>query len=103
MGGNLALVASTVGTPFMPSLKDAVLVLEEVDEYPYRVDRMLAQLRNAGVLKELNGLLFGRFTNCEPKDPSKPHLNIDFLLREYAQMVDGPVLGNCFTGICRKS
>ncbi|HVK58094.1 MAG TPA: LD-carboxypeptidase, partial [Candidatus Kapabacteria bacterium] len=39
LGGNLALVASTVGTPFMPSLKRAVLVLEEVGEYPYRVDR----------------------------------------------------------------
>jgi muramoyltetrapeptide carboxypeptidase len=98
LGGNLALVASTIGTPFMPSLTGTVLVLEEVDEYPYRVDRMLAQLRNAGVLKELNGMVFGQFTNCEAKDRSKPHLSIEFLLREYAQMVDGPVLGNLVYG-----
>jgi muramoyltetrapeptide carboxypeptidase len=98
LGGNLALAASTVGTPFMPPLKGAVLVLEEVDEYPYRVDRMLAQLKNAGALKDLNGMLLGRFTNCEPKDASKPHLSTDFVLREYAQMVDGPVLGNLLYG-----
>jgi len=98
LGGNLALVASTVGTPYMPSLKGAILVLEEVDEYPYRVDRMLAQFRNAGALAALNGLLLGRFTNCEPKDPAKPHLSTDFVLKEYAQAVDGPVFGNLLYG-----
>lgn len=98
LGGNLALVASSVGTPYMPSLKGAILVLEEVDEYPHRVDRMLAQLLNAGALAGLNGLLLGRFTNCEPKDPDKPHLNADFVLKEYAQAVDGPVLGNLLYG-----
>lgn len=98
LGGNLALVTSTLGTLFMPSLKSAILVLEEVDEFPYRVDRMLAQLRNAGMLAALNGLLLGRFTNCEPKDPAKPHLSTDFVLKEYAAMVDGPVLGNLLYG-----
>lgn len=98
LGGNLALVVSTLGTPFMPSLKDAILVLEEVDEFPYRVDRMLAQLRNAGALAALDGLLLGRFTNCEPKDPAKPHLSTDFVIKEYAQMVGGPVLGNLLYG-----
>jgi muramoyltetrapeptide carboxypeptidase len=93
LGGNLALVASTLGTLFMTSMRGAMLVLEEVDEYPYRVDRMFAQLRNAGVLSGLSGLLLGQFTNCEPKDPSKPHLSTDFILREYAEYVNGPVLG----------
>ena len=98
LGGNLALVASTIGTPFMPSLKGAVLVLEEVEEYPYRVDRMLAQLKNAALLDGLTGMLFGQFTKCEPKDASKPYLSTEFLLKEYAQMVDGPVLGNLLYG-----
>jgi muramoyltetrapeptide carboxypeptidase len=98
MGGNLALVASTIGTAYMPILRGAVLVLEEVGEYPYRVDRMFAQLRNAGVLKGIGGMLLGQFTDCEPKDPAQPHLNIEFLLKEYAQMVDGPVLGNLLYG-----
>jgi muramoyltetrapeptide carboxypeptidase len=98
LGGNLALVASTVGTSFMPSLKDAVLVLEEVGEYPYRVDRLFAQLRNAGVLKGVAAMLLGQFSECEPKDPALPHLSVEFLLKEYAQMVDGPVLGNLLYG-----
>jgi muramoyltetrapeptide carboxypeptidase len=98
LGGNLALVTSTIGTRFMPALKGAVLVLEEVDEYPYRVDRMLAQLMNAGVLDRLAGLLLGRFTNCEPKNPAKPHLSTDSVLKEYAQIVSGPVLGNLLYG-----
>lgn len=98
LGGNLALVASTLATPFMPSLRETILVLEEVGEYPYRVDRMFAQLRNAGILKGLSGLLLGQFTECEPKDRSQPHLNIEFLLNEYAQMVNGPVLGNLLYG-----
>lgn len=98
LGGNLALVASTIGTAFMPSLKGAMLVLEEVGEYPYRVDRMFAQLRNAGVLKGLAGMLLGQFTDCEPKDPAQPQLEVEFLLKEYAQFVEGPMLGNLSYG-----
>lgn len=98
LGGNLALVVSTLGTPFMPPLSGAILVLEEVGEYPYRVDRMFAQLRNAGILKNLAGMLLGQFTECEPKDPAQPHLNVEYLLKEYAQMVEGPVLGNLLYG-----
>jgi muramoyltetrapeptide carboxypeptidase len=94
LGGNLALLASTLGTRFMPSLRGAILVLEEVGEYPYRVDRLFAQLVNAGVLKNVAALLLGQFTECEPKDPSAPHLNIEYLLKEYAQKAAGPVLGN---------
>lgn len=98
MGGNLALLSSTIGTEFMPDLRGAVLVLEEVDEYPHRVDRMMAQLRNAGILSGLAGMVLGRFTGCEPKDPAKPHLDVDFVLKEYALEVPGPVLGNWLYG-----
>ena len=94
LGGNLALVVSTLGTPFMPSLRDAVLVLEEVDEYPHRVDRMFAQLRNAGIFQNTAALLLGKFTECGPKDPAQPHLTTDYLLEEYAPFARGPVLGN---------
>jgi muramoyltetrapeptide carboxypeptidase len=98
LGGNLALVVSTIGTPYMPSLRGAVLVLEEVGEYPYRADRMLAQLRNAGMLKGAAAMLLGQFTECEPKDPAQPHLKIELLLKAYAQVVGGPVLGNVMYG-----
>jgi muramoyltetrapeptide carboxypeptidase len=98
LGGNLALVLSTLGTPFMPALRNAVLVLEEVGEYPYRIDRLFAQLRNAGVLGNIAAMLLGQFTDCEPKDPKQPHLSVSQILSDYAQMVEGPVLGNLLYG-----
>ena len=61
---NLALLCSLLGTPYFPPLDGALLVLEDIDEYPYRIDRMLNQLRLAGVLERLGGLLFGQFRDC---------------------------------------
>lgn len=58
-GGNLALVAALVGTPYQPAWDGAVLYLEEVHEKPYRIDRMLQQLSLAGVLSRVHGLVFG--------------------------------------------
>jgi muramoyltetrapeptide carboxypeptidase len=103
LGGNLALFVSTLGTPFMPSLRNAVMVLEEVDEYPHRVDRMFAQLCNAGVLQKAAAVVFGRFTECGPKDPAQPHLTVEHLLKEYAQFARGPVVGNfCYGHVPKK-
>ena len=103
LGGNLALVVSSLATPYMPFLRNAVLVLEEVDEYPHRVDRMFAQLRNAGVFQNAAAVVFGRFTECGPKDSAQPHLTVEHLLKEYAQGARGPVLGNfCYGHVPRK-
>jgi muramoyltetrapeptide carboxypeptidase len=66
LGGNLALLASLAGTPFLPPLAGAVLFLEDVGERPYRVDRMLTQLRLAGAFAEVAAVVLGRFTACEP-------------------------------------
>ena len=65
VGGNLSLVTRLVGTPFAPSLAGAVLFCEDVGERPYRVDRMLAHLRLAGVLGEVAGVVLGDFMGCE--------------------------------------
>ena len=69
-GGNLSLVSSLAGTPWAPAFKGTLLVLEEVEEEPYRIDRMLTQLRLAGALSAASGLLFGACTRCEPTGPS---------------------------------
>ena len=53
LGGNLSLLACLMGTPFLPNMRGSILFLEDVEEAPYRVDRMLAQLLNAGILPEL--------------------------------------------------
>lgn len=66
---NLALLSSLVGTPFVPDLDGAVLLLEDVTEAPYRIDRMLTQLRLAGLLDRIAGLALGSFHGCfDPTD-----------------------------------
>ncbi|MEG3633378.1 S66 peptidase family protein [Micromonospora palythoicola] len=64
LGGNLCLVVASLGTPDMPDLTGAVLLLEDVQEPPYKVDRMLTQLRRAGALDGLAGVAVGQFTEC---------------------------------------
>jgi muramoyltetrapeptide carboxypeptidase len=65
IGGNLSLVASLLGTPWAYSLDDAILFLEDVSEQLYRVDRLLGQLKNAGVLDAVKGVVVGSFTEEE--------------------------------------
>lgn len=64
LGGNLSVLASMLGSDYLPSFKGAILFLEDVGEDPYRVDRMLTQLKLNGILDELNGFIFGQCTNC---------------------------------------
>lgn len=62
-GGNLAMLSSLVGTPYMPVVKGGILFLEDVGEHPYRVERMLTQLLHAGVLAQQKAVIFGQFSN----------------------------------------
>jgi muramoyltetrapeptide carboxypeptidase len=94
LGGNLSLLMSLMATPYAPNLRSAILLAEDVDEAPHRVDRMFAQLFHAGVLRRIAGLLLGKFTDCVPSDPSKPHLTIDEVLKEMLENVRCPVLAN---------
>lgn len=66
LGGNLALVASLVGTGQLPSFEGAILLLEDVGERPYRLDRMLVQLELTGVFDRVVGLALGGFDDCHP-------------------------------------
>lgn len=62
-GGNLAILSSLVGTPYLPSVKRGILFLEDVNEHPYRVERMLTQLLHAGVLGQQKAIVLGQFSN----------------------------------------
>lgn len=84
LGGNLSLLVSLLGTPFQPSLSGAVLFIEEVGEEPYRIDRMLTQLRNAGVMDRLRAILTGRFEDCAVKDPRRPSFSTGEVLAGHA-------------------
>lgn len=76
VGGNLSVLAALVGTPYFPPLEGAVLFLEDVNEAPYRLDRLLTTLRNAGVLGGVRGIALGQFTT------SAPEAGTDAVLRE---------------------
>ena len=62
-GGNLAMVQSMLGTPHLPKVKGGILFLEDVNEHPYRVERALLQLHQAGVLQRQNAVLLGAFSD----------------------------------------
>lgn len=62
-GGNLAMLVSLLGTPYFPKVKGGILFVEDVNEHPYRVERMLLQLAHAGVLAKQKALMLGHFTD----------------------------------------
>lgn len=92
IGGNLTLVAASLGTPDEIETAGRVLFLEDVNEEPYRVDRLLWQLRAAGKLRGLRGLLYGDFFRCRPAGgrPSRPVAEV---LHEYAAAADVACFG----------
>jgi muramoyltetrapeptide carboxypeptidase len=65
IGGNLSLIVDAIGTSHDPDTDGKILVLEEVDEYLYKIDRMMVQLKRAGKLEKLAGLVVGHFTECK--------------------------------------
>lgn len=68
LGGNLSLISSILGTPFLPSLKGTILFLEDRGEPLYRIDRMLTQLKLSGALSGIRGLIAGDFEECGDTD-----------------------------------
>jgi muramoyltetrapeptide carboxypeptidase len=64
LGGNLTVLTSLMGTPYLPDFDGAILFLEDVDEGPYRIDRMLTQLALGGILGRVAGVVFGQCTRC---------------------------------------
>ena len=70
-GTNLALVVHLIGTPYMPMIEDGILVLEDIGEQPYAVERMLWQLKHAGILNMQRAIILGEFTDCKPG--ANPH------------------------------
>jgi len=97
VGGNLAVLSSLCGTPYMPDLADGILILEDINEPVYRIDRMLQQLRLAGVLNGCKAIAFGACTSC-PEDAGGVEAGgrqFDQVLGELAHSLGVP----CVTGI----
>lgn len=92
LGTNLSLLCASLGTPFSPDYRQALLVLEDVGEQLHRLDRMLTQLRNAGVLRRLSGLILGAFTKCVPNDRTRPFLSQAEIFADMLQWCPQPAV-----------
>src|SRR5699024_1992456 len=98
VGGNLSLIVSTLGTPFEMNTAGKLLLLEDVDEPPYRVDSMLNQLKLAGKLANAAGVIVGDFANAKPKQ--YPSLIMEQGFQEYlgpfpCHVMPGFNIGHC--------
>ncbi len=90
MGGNLCLLATLCGSAFQPNTKGSIIVLEDIAEAPYRIDRMLVQLSMAGFFDGIAGVALGTFKGCEaPKDQDWNLLDV---LKEHLSPLGVPVV-----------
>ena len=94
LGGNLTLIAATLGTPYEVDTRGSILFLEDVDEQPYRVERMLQQLRLAGKFRFVEGIVFGEFTGCEAKEDTN-----SFSLQEVIREAIKDTAVPCYYGL----
>jgi muramoyltetrapeptide carboxypeptidase len=97
IGGNLSIVSALVGTPYAAQLDGALLFLEEVREAPYRIDRMLTQLRQSDALRRVAGVMMGSCRECVPTD-KEPSLSLDETLDEHFQALRVPAVSGLSFG-----
>lgn len=83
LGGTLSILQTLLGTPYAPTFDGALLVLEDIDEETRRIDRMLAQLRLAGIWERIAGVVFTTWSDCGPR------ASLRTTLRHYAKMLKG--------------
>ena len=90
-GGNLALVTSLLGTPYFPDVEGGILFLEDVNEHPYRLERMLTQLLHAGVLGRQRAILMGQFTDYRLSE-ADGGFDWPQVLKWLSRQIDVPIL-----------
>ena len=102
VGGNLSVLASLAGSSYMPDFRGGLLFLEEVNEYIYRVDRLLSTLRLCGALDGLAGVVIGKFTKCEPGEGKYGTLTLDEVFDDYFLPLNVPVFRGAMIGHIRR-
>lgn len=98
IGGNLSLLASLIGTPYLPDLKNSILFLEDIDEKPYRIDRYFAQMKLSKIFENISGIILCNFTDCEETDLTKKSLSLNDVIGDYFEKLNKPVLYNLIYG-----
>ena len=89
VGGNLKMIVSTLQTPFEIDTENSILFLEDIDEHPYKIDRMLTQLKLSGKLDNVKGFLLGQFSGVNKRHPFYP--NTSFTLKEVIDQILTPL------------
>lgn len=88
IGGNLTTLTAMIGSIYLPSWQKSILFVEDVGEDVYRIDRMLTQLKNAGILHQISGFIFAQCTNCQVGDA--PFLTLIQVLQDHIQPLGIP-------------
>lgn len=99
VGGNLSVIISMMGTPYEVDTRGKILFLEDVEEAPYRIDRMLLQLKQCGKFKDAKGIILGAWTNCEAKEDAKS-LSLMEVFEELIIPENKPTIYNLACGHC---
>ena len=99
-GGNLSLLAASLGTPYEIDTKGKILFIEEIGERPYKVDGMLTHLRNAGKFDDAAGIILGGFTDCADKEGVIGGLSLEDIYRELIVPAGKPTISGVVCGHC---
>ncbi len=91
LGGNLTLLSAAVGTPYFPKVKGSLLFLEDIEERPYRIDRMLLQMSQAGVFERVAGVVLGTFIGCSAEEDDLGSLTLPETMRDRLGTLGVPV------------
>lgn len=92
IGGNLAVFTALLGTEYFPPMKDKILMIEDINEKPYKIDRLLNQLRLAKIFKQIKGVILGRFVECYEPDPNTKTLSLGEVIEHYIGSLKIPIL-----------
>jgi len=94
VGGNLAVFVSLLGIKYLPDLNNKILLLEEINEPPYKIDRMFNQLRLNKVFDKVSGIILGSFVDCNEPDKEKKTLTLEEVWSDYLSSIKIPVINS---------
>lgn len=98
LGGNLSVLTGIMGSKYLPDWKNKILYLEEVGEKIYAIDRMMSQLKLAGVLDKISGMVFGKCTDCDPGGSGYGSLTLEEVMDHYIKPLGIPAYSGAMFG-----
>lgn len=98
IGGNLTVLSHILGSPYVPDFKGSILFLEDVGEDIYRMDRMITQLKLAGILNQISGFVFGKCTDCPPSKGGYGSLTMEDIFEDHIKPLKIPAFSGAMIG-----